>query len=72
MTSVRDGYRRYDPDSTLNGFLPFWGIVLFILSCKFFASIHRMTDHCHLISSRVFAHRRNRSDRISHRLPIAT
>lgn len=34
MTSVRDGYSRYDPDSTLNGFLPFWGIVLFIISCK--------------------------------------
>lgn len=32
MTSVRDGYNRYDPDSTLNGFLPFWGIVLLLLA----------------------------------------
>jgi hypothetical protein len=34
MTSVRDGYNRFDPDSTLNGFFPFWGIVLLLISCK--------------------------------------
>ena len=37
MTSVRDGYNRYDPDSTLNGFFPFWGVILFLLSCKWSA-----------------------------------
>jgi hypothetical protein len=36
MTSVRDGFSRFDPDSTLNGFLPFWGVVLLLLSCKSF------------------------------------
>lgn len=35
MTSVRDHYNRFDPDATLNGFFPFWGIVLLLLSCKF-------------------------------------
>ncbi|CAF0742722.1 unnamed protein product [Rotaria sordida] len=35
MTSVRDGYNRYDPDSTLNGFFPFWGVVLLLLSFIF-------------------------------------
>ncbi|CAF3978953.1 unnamed protein product [Rotaria magnacalcarata] len=35
MSSVRDGYNRYDPDSTLNGFFPFWGIVLLLLSFVF-------------------------------------
>lgn len=35
MASVRDGYNRYDPDATLNGFFPFWGIVLLLFSCKF-------------------------------------
>jgi hypothetical protein len=35
MTSVRDGYNRYDPDSTLNGFFPFWGVLLLLLSCKY-------------------------------------
>jgi len=34
MSSVRDGYNRYDPDSTLNGFFPFWGILLLLLSRK--------------------------------------
>lgn len=37
MSSVRDGYHRYDPDSTLNGFFPFWGILLLLLSCKSFS-----------------------------------
>lgn len=37
MTSERDGYNRFDPDSTLNGFFPFWGVVLLILSCKSFS-----------------------------------
>ncbi|UJR36157.1 hypothetical protein I4U23_028891 [Adineta vaga] len=35
MTSVRDGYNRYDPDSTLNGFFPFWGCILLLLSFVF-------------------------------------
>jgi len=35
MSSVRDGYNRYDPDSTLNGFFPFWGILLLLLSLIF-------------------------------------
>jgi hypothetical protein len=38
MTSVRDGFSRFDPDSTLNGFLPFWGVMLLLLSCKIFFS----------------------------------
>ncbi len=36
MSSERDGYSRYDPDSTLNGFFPFWGVLLLLLSCKYF------------------------------------
>ena len=39
MTSVRDGYNRYDPDSTLNGFFPFWGILLLLISCKYSSSL---------------------------------
>lgn len=30
--NVRDSYNRDDPDAILNGFLPFWGVLLFILS----------------------------------------
>ncbi len=37
MSSERDGYNRFDPDSTLNGFFPFWGVVLLLLSCKSFS-----------------------------------
>jgi hypothetical protein len=30
--NVRDEFNRYDPDSTLNGFFPLWGVVILILS----------------------------------------
>lgn len=42
MTSVRDGYNRYDPDSTLNGFFPFWGVLLLLLSCKYLSLLLMM------------------------------
>ncbi|CAF0744851.1 unnamed protein product [Didymodactylos carnosus] len=35
MSGERDNYGRFDPDSTLNGFFPFWGFVLLILSMLF-------------------------------------
>lgn len=40
MSSVRDGYNRFDPDATLNGFFPFWGIMLLLVSCKFLFFTH--------------------------------
>ncbi|CAF1272540.1 unnamed protein product [Didymodactylos carnosus] len=35
MSGERDQYGRFDPDSTLNGFFPFWGFVLLLLSMLF-------------------------------------
>ncbi len=37
MNNERDTYNRYDPDSTLYGFCPFWGVLLLILSGIFFS-----------------------------------
>jgi len=40
MNNERDTYNRYDPDSTLYGFCPFWGVLLLILSGIFSPGIN--------------------------------
>ena len=69
MTSVRDGYNRYDPDSTLNGFFPFWGVVLLLLSCKWSSSLESLFL---CVSSRFSVYRWRWSCRLPDWLPITT